>query len=401
MRTVGIICECNPMHEGHRYLIDRARADGADAVIAVMSGCFTQRGEPAILDPQSRARILLLGGADAVLELPFPYAASGADFFASAGVSILDRLGVDTLWFGSECGDLRRLTDVAIMTLGADFQARYAAACTDGTSGTAQAYLECLRAVGLDGDALLSNDLLGVSYLRALMQRGSRMQARTLKRVGGGFRDGAVREGEIPSASALRALLWSGGVSAWRGYLPSDALDLISDQIEKGVAPACWDFASRAVLSHFRLSSPDQQENVPELSGGLGRRICRAAQSARNFDELLSLSSTKKYPESRIRRGILFSMIGITAMDLRREPAYAVLLAANGRGCDFLAAGRKSRDIPVVTSHARISSDALARRQEYLTRQAFALYTLCMKEPLAADAFLHCSSFIADENLKK
>ena len=109
MRTAGIVCECNPFHAGHGYLFSAARASGVDAVIAVMSGCFTQRGEAAVADPISRARILLLGGADAVLELPYPFCSSSAEYFSRAGVEILDRLGVDELWFGSECGDLDRL----------------------------------------------------------------------------------------------------------------------------------------------------------------------------------------------------------------------------------------------------------------------------------------------------
>ena len=92
MRSIGIVCECNPLHGGHQYLIQQARAAGADAVICVMSGCFTQRGEAAIADPYTRAHALILGGADAVVELPFPYSCAGAEFFASAGVEILNLL---------------------------------------------------------------------------------------------------------------------------------------------------------------------------------------------------------------------------------------------------------------------------------------------------------------------
>ena len=106
MRIAGIICECNPIHGGHLYLMREARRQGADAVVCVMSGCFTQRGEAAIADPHTRAHALILGGADAVVELPFPFSCAGAEFFAAAGVEILNRLGVGELWFGSECGDL-------------------------------------------------------------------------------------------------------------------------------------------------------------------------------------------------------------------------------------------------------------------------------------------------------
>ena len=102
MKTAGIICECNPPHAGHAYLIRQAK-NSSDCVVCLMSGPFVQRGDAAVLSPRARARMLLEMGADAVLELPFPYAASSAESFAAAGVSILSRLRVDTLWFGSEC----------------------------------------------------------------------------------------------------------------------------------------------------------------------------------------------------------------------------------------------------------------------------------------------------------
>ena len=109
MKVAGIIAEYNPFHSGHGYLIEQARASGADCVVCVMSGYFTQRGEAAIADPYFRSRALLYGGADLVLELPYPYSSSSAEFFAGAGVDILSRLSVDELWFGSECGDLTLL----------------------------------------------------------------------------------------------------------------------------------------------------------------------------------------------------------------------------------------------------------------------------------------------------
>ena len=116
MKRIGIICECNPFHRGHQYLIERAKASGADTVVALMSGYFVQRGEPAVASPFLRAEALLRCGADLVLELPFPYAAASAEYFADAGVDILERLGVDELWFGSECGDLRMLRNVSELT---------------------------------------------------------------------------------------------------------------------------------------------------------------------------------------------------------------------------------------------------------------------------------------------
>ncbi len=396
MRTAGIICECNPMHAGHRYLIEAAKRAGADAVICVMSGCFTQRGEAAILDPRTRAKILIDGGANAVFELPFPFSASGAEFFASAGVSMLSRLGVEALWFGSECGDLALLTRAAEISSSEKFSALYRSLCADGNTGTAKAYFDCLDSFGL-GETLSPNDILGISYLRAIKAQRSRMTAKTVRRIGSAFHEDAVREGEFPSASALRGLLGREGIEAWQPYLSKNAFSWAKEQVREGLAPVALSNAQTAILSFFRLLGSDLLERTPELSGGLGRRIAEAARRSTDLDGLLAAAATKKYPVSRIRRGILFAMTGVHEEDLRREPAYAVLLAADRVGCAFLARTRKTSEIEVVTSHAGIPQTDAAKRQEELTERAFSLYTLCAPVPLPADAFLRCSSWISND----
>lgn len=396
MKTAGIICECNPFHAGHRYLMDRARQVGAEAIVCLMSGCFTQRGEAAILDPRSRAELLVAGGADAVLELPFPYACGGAEYFAGAGISILERLGVRSVWFGSECGDLQMLRGAARTALSETFAEHYRKRCRGGRSGTAQAYFECLRELSGMQETFAPNDILGIAYLKAMEQRHSGMEAHTVRRLGSGFREETLRDGEHPSASALRCLLRSGGAEAWLPWMPADTIQLVKERMEQGLAPADMELAERVFLASLRLMPPQVLEAVPELSGGLGRRIAEAAHRACGFDDLLSLSVSKKYPQARVRRGVLLALTGVTWQDLRREPAYAVLLAANRTGCRFLAEQRRRRSISVVTSHAGIPHTASAARQEALTRLAFSLYTLCLPKPMPSDTFLHCSSVIVN-----
>lgn len=393
MRAVGIVCECNPIHDGHKYLIKQAKSDGAEAVICVMSGCFTQRGEAAVLDPQTRARMLIDGGADAVLELPFPFSSAGAEFFADAGVSILSRLGVNELWFGSECGSIEALQQAATVASGEAFAEQYRALCQTGKLGTAEAYFHCLTDFGVT-DRFSSNDLLGIAYLRAIEKRGAPMRPVTVQRQGSGFHDETVREGAFPSASALRRMLWTDGVDAWTPFLSKTAMELAREQIANGRAPFSLAFAERAILSHFRLATAESLESVAELEGGLGHRIAQIARRAQGLDELITESVTKKYTEARVRRGILFSMLGVSGEDLRREPAYAVLLAANRTGCAFLKEQRRTSEIPVVTSHASIPNTEDAKRQETMTERAFAFYTLCAANPLPADAFLRASSHI-------
>ena len=394
MRIAGIICECNPLHGGHLYLMEQARRGGADAVVCVMSGCFTQRGEAAILEPRVRAKMILdEGGADAVFELPYPYSAAGAEFFATAGVSLLDRLGVDEIWFGSECGDISALTRAAEVSSTEEFGIAYRDLCRGSVCGTAEGYLSLLREVG-GMDEVYSNDLLAIAYLKAMTAMGSTMQAHTVRREGSGYRDEMLPDNAFPSATALRKSLEADGIDAWKPYFSEHALDLVQKQIRARLAPASLSNAERAILAHFRLTSPDALELIPELSGGLGRRMADLSHMATSLEEFIRLSVTKKYTESRIRRGILFAMTGITAEDLRREPAYAVLLAANDAGCRFLADRKKTRRVPVVTCHADLPRGEDASRQEALTRAAFALYGLTMPRVLSTDCFLRRSSEI-------
>lgn len=394
MKVVGIVCECNPLHGGHLYLMQKARQDGADAVVCVMSGCFTQRGEAAWVDPLTRAKMILTaGGADAVFELPFPYSAASADYFASAGVSMLERLGADEIYFGSECGDLSLLERGAEITLSQAFADAYRTRCRELNQGTADGYLELLKEMG-GMDGLLSNDILGISYLKALKRRNSPMKAVTVKRLGSGYHDQVIEKDSFPSASALRASLMTEGISAWEPYMSPKLLSMVGERIQSGLAPADLQRNERGVLGWFRMISEERLEQTPELSGGLGRRIVAAAHTSAGLEELVRASVTKKYTEARIRRGILFAMTDVSEEDLQREPAYAVLLSANAMGCRFLAERKKHRSIAVVTCHGDIPDSQDAKRQEQLTKNAFALYGLTLPIPRSTEFFLRCSSAI-------
>lgn len=376
MRTAGVICECNPLHEGHRYLLRRARESGADAVVCVMSGDFVQRGEAAILDGQTRAKILLEGGADLVLELPFPFCSSGADFFARAGVSILSRLGVNELWFGSECGDIDRLSHLAKIAESEEFQAQYArSARSDG--GTAKAYVSLLQNMEETDLSLSSNDLLGISYLRAIHVSKASLIPHTVARLGCGYSDKETKAGEYPSATALRRLIVSKGVDAAREYLSERCFSLLSDAIARGEAPADLAYAERLILGQFRLMSKEKTERIAELSGGLGARMREASKKAAGLSDFLSLAATKKYPISRLQRGILFALTEIEPTDLRTPPAYTRLLAANALGYEFLASVRKTSEIPIVTRASDYPKTPDAVRQREWEGKARNLYGLC------------------------
>lgn len=176
MKTVGIICEYDPFHNGHKYMIDRLREKGADRVICLMSGDVTQRGEFAILPKKYRAEAAVLGGADAVFELPYPWCSASAGYFSSAGVYLLAALGVDTVAFGSECGDIDYLMETA-----EKLPNKISGGNCRSSTGTAKEYLSL---VGLDGAG--ANDVLGVEYIRSARRLGLDLKFETIKRIGAG-----------------------------------------------------------------------------------------------------------------------------------------------------------------------------------------------------------------------
>ena len=383
MRSVGIICECNPFHGGHQYLIDRARASGADAVICVLSGNFVQRGEAAILSPHARAEILAESGADAVFELPFPFSAAGAEFFGRAGVEILSRLGVDELWFGSESGNtdaLWRLADVADSDA---FREKYAAHA-EGESGTAKAYFALLSEMAGSDAACAPNDILGVSYLRALRRLNSRMRPVTVKRQGSGYSEQTLSAGQFPSATALRHAWRAQGLTALDEYLAPLTASVAAREQEAGNAPASLEHATPLVLGMLRLTPLEELEQYAGLGGGLAGRMKDAASRATSLQEFYALCATKKYPDARIRRGVLSALLRVREEDLHAPIAYAHLLAATERGCEFLAQARRTSNVPVVTRKTDLPDAKEAQQQFDFECRAAALYSLCL--PQTADA---------------
>jgi len=347
MKDLGIICECNPFHNGHKRLFDEARAMGARRIVCVMSGNAVQRGELAVADRYLRAEILVRCGADLVLELPYPWSAGSAEYFSTAAVSILSDY-VDHIIFGSECGDIAFLERAAEEAGTKDFREALAVRLTRG-EGAAHAYFEELAARGFS--PLSSNDLLGLEYIRAAKKLGLDMCFDTVRREGAAYREQRLQEGENPSATALRAYLASGNTEALSSYMPTEAAACLKRAAEQGrlTDPGLVD---AAVLLHFRLCRPSDLDGVAELSGGVAERLCAEARQAHSAEEWFERICTKRYTDAKLRRAILFGLTDVKQALLTSAPSYTTLLAANERGRALLAETRKTRKLFLVTKPA-------------------------------------------------
>lgn len=395
-RTAGIICEFNPFHSGHAHIIDSAVSNGADAVVCLMSGNFVQRGEAAIADKYIRAESAVRCGADIVLELPFPYSASSAGYFAQAGIDILDRSGlVDELWFGSENGDICELEQIAENELSDKFQKTFAKACV-GSAGYAAALVGTYTALFGETSVLsLPNGILAVEYIKALKQRKSKIKPFTIKRQGDYNSLEYVLPDSYVSASAARRLICEGNTSELEKILPKEAFLTLEKAKREEIFPIEGDRMKDALLLFFRMARAEQLRGCDGIAGGLENRIIEAARGAASWEKFEQLLFTKKYTDSRLRRTLLSCVVGVREADLKAPAAFTVLLAATEKGRAFLSKARKTSEIPIITKPADIEkAGGNALRQAELSDRADALFTLCLPKKQDAAYFRRKSPFM-------
>lgn len=328
MRSAGVICEYNPFHSSHAHHLQRTREEtGADLIVCVMSGEFTQRGEPAICDKWTRARMALAGGADVVVELPFAFAVRSAEHFARGAVLLLDALNVDFLSFGAEATDLDRLRQIArvLSDEPADFRLALQQGLDKGLS-YAHARREAAAAVAPWAGPLLNgpNNLLAIEYLRSINAAHSEMRPHAIARTGSGH-DKPWQKGQHPSSSAVRSALL---------HSPLDAEAICRDAgVPETIEPAAWETPLFTLIAgKLRNMGPAALSDLPDMEHGLEWRIMRAAREATSIQELLNGIKTRRYPAARIRRLLLYALFDLTrerlrAMEENDMPLYAHVLA--------------------------------------------------------------------------
>ena len=373
MKTAGIIAEYNPFHTGHAWQLAELRRRGAEAVVCAMSGNFVQRGEAAVVRKHVRAEAAVRGGADLVLELPLPWASASAEAFAKGGVEVLAGTGVvDTLAFGSECADTRRLARVADALSSDAFAAALKAELAKGDSFAAARQRAAETLCGADAAALSQpNDILGAEYCKAL--RGSGVTPLALPRMGAAH-GGEAADG-FASASYLRERLAAEQLPA--EYLTPDMLRLYEQERGAGRAPVTLQPLERAILAKLRTMTEGGFAAYDEGNEGLYHRFYDASRRATGLDELLDAVKTKRYAHARLRRMALAMFLGVQPSDRPENVPYIRVLAMNDKGKSLLHEMREKAALPVLVkpADARKLSAAAARLMEIEAR-ATDLYAL-------------------------
>ena len=334
MKTVGIICEYNPLHLGHKKQIDQIRRlCGADtAVVCLMSGNFVQRGTPAIIDKSLRAEAAVRCGADLVLELPVEYALSSAEGFAAGGVKILGNF-CDALCFGAEDADIQLLTATATALLSDAFPPMLKEALEKGMSFPA-ARQAALSRMGLDSALLESpNNILAVEYCKAILSQNSPMQPLPIHREGS-YHD-ELPDSENPSATAIRKLMLQ--KRDFKSLVPTAAQNCFCT-----AALHSLDAGERAILAKLRTMTDGEFEAIPYGSEGLWRKFMHACRQQATLEEIIAATKSKRYTRSRIDRMIMCAFLGLTEADLSASALYTRVLALNDRGRTVLKSARET-----------------------------------------------------------
>lgn len=376
MKVNGIVAEYNPFHNGHKYHIEKSKElTGADYTVVVMSGNFVQRGTPALTDKFSRTNMALLNGADLVLELPSIYACASAEYFATASVSLLTKLGVIShLSFGSESGDIKPFQRAAEILYNEP----------EAFSDTLRYYLRRgmtyptarLEALIQYDHSFAScshlfhhpNNILGIEYIKALLRLGDDITPVTILRSGSSYHDPNPGIGYC-SALAIRQSIREGKqISDLKDYIPASTMDILSEiKSKQGIVSA--DDLSTLLYYKLQMEPGHNYSRYMDVSADLSDRIHNRLSEFTTFKAFCDALKTKELTHTRISRSLLHILLNITSEDLMvgRElgyTPYARVLGFKREAAPLLHAIKQNCCVPFITkladAHRLLEESALS-----------------------------------------
>ncbi|WP_249030046.1 nucleotidyltransferase [Tannockella kyphosi] len=349
MKIVGLITEYNPFHYGHLHHIQEARKiTKADQIIVVMSGNHVQRGEVAIIDKWSRTRVALEHGVDLVIELPFVYAIQSADYFAQGAVDLLHKAGCTDIVFGSESGDIQSLYDIAycikenkpkydqLIKAAMETGIRYAEACNQALSSL------------LNKSIVTPNDLLGLSYVKAVVDNNFPIQMHCIQRTND-FHSQEIQQ--ISSASAIRNALKTN--QDIEHTLPNS--QLYKNEL--------FYFEQYFPLLKYKLltTSSNELKQLHLVEEGIENQLLKKIQDASNMEQFVTSLTSKRYTRGRIQRMIIHILMNNTSkeIELAKNVDYLRILGMNDNGKKYLNKIKKDCKYTLVSTFSSHKHPAL------------------------------------------
>jgi predicted nucleotidyltransferase len=396
MKVLGIITEYNPFHQGHRLHIEKSlEASQADACICIMSGAFLQRGEPAIVNQWARTEVALNFGVDLVIQLPVSYSVRSAEYFAFGAIRLLEATKiVDFICFGSELGEIEPLKQIAkiIANEPTEVSKKIKASLSTGLSypqARSQALVEYIKAnqdeFKKSSEKYIQilnnpNNILGIEYIKALIQSESSITPLTIKREGEGYHSQEIRK--LASASAIRKNLQENYNQnkklideKLKQVLPDKSCAVLENEFNQQKGPIFYENFSNSILTLLRRITHHDLKNFEDIIGGLENRIKDASIESSSLKELINLINTKCFTQTRIQRILTQILLNLDQTTLDRfdrggGPQYLRVLGFNHKGRELLKLIKENSTLPLITkvaNHYRSNQKTNSLLQEMLS----------------------------------
>ncbi|WP_429948933.1 nucleotidyltransferase [Enterococcus sp. AZ101] len=360
MKSCGIIVEYNPFHNGHQYHAKMAREmSGADVVIAVMSGNFLQRGEPAIIDKWTRANEALTNGVDLVIELPFAYAVQSADYFAAGGIKLLHALNCEALCFGTDnqsemdyelFGNFVKNNQIEINQL-------YQTIKNNGMSYPQQmteVFRRLYPSSGLDFSS--PNHILGLSYAKENANYEKPMKLYPLKREQAGYHDTNIYQ-DFASATAIRKAVFSDELAQITKVLPEKVV------IDLATLPTIsWENYWPLLKYKLISSSTSDLQEIYQMKEGIEYRLQEAAKNSDSFQTFMEQAKTKRYTWTRLQRLATYVLNNVKQQEITNSwnHTHIQVLGFTEQGQRFLREEKKQLTLPMITKVSKSLKTQLA-----------------------------------------
>ena len=387
--VLGIVAEYNPFHNGHLYHLLKSKEEAnADAVVAVIGGNFTQRGEPSLLDKWCKAEMAIANGADLVIELPVLYSISSAENFADGAIKILNSLKiVGSVSFGTETKDLNKLNIIAntLFKEPKEYKDSLSNKLKSGKSfpkAREEALIKYLKDPTFASIISSPNNILGIEYLKALKKYSSNIKPINIVRKDAGHLS-LDYTGQIASATAVRNLVYSNRLRDVKTYTTPASFTIISEELKKGHFVKDLSRFENIIIYNLRKMSLTEIANFPDVSEGLEHLIKKAANSCNTIYEFINIVRSKRYTETRIKRILLYCLLGITKKDMmlsKKTTPYIRVLGFNDKGKNLISQIKKANPkLSIITSVKKFEDINLNKNLKTILDkdiQATNIYTL-------------------------
>ena len=359
MNITGIITEYNPFHNGHLYHLNSAKKQtNCDAVVCIMSGNFVQRGEPALIDKWKRCEIALNNGVDLIIELPTFYAVSSAEFFAKGAVSILDKIGVtNNIFFGSECGDIDKLSKIATILTNEtpEFKNILKDNLTKGIpyiKAREIALINYFKDENIENILNNSNNILGIEYIKAILNLKSNINPITLKREGSNYNDKELIS-SFASATSIREYLKKDiSLNDLQKFMPFETLKIL-EELKNDNYNFIFSENIYKYIKYKLTTDCINFNNLFDIKEGIENKILKEIYLSNSYEDLIFRIKSKRYTYTKISRLLIQLFIGINNYNysdlLKEENLYARILGFNNKGKLILKEMKKKSTIPLIT----------------------------------------------------